>query len=256
LTEITVALNNPAYSSEAGVLFDKNKATLVRYPEGKAGNSYTIPETVTSIGFYAFYSCSTLVSITITDNVIFLDHGAFQGCTNLESVFISPSSLLTSIGEMAFAGCNLRSITLPKSINSIGIWGFVACNSLIDVTVNWTATPPAIRSDVFFELTLADITLHIPNGTKAIYEAANIWKEFNIVERPPVGIEGIPPATGLKAYVQNGVLRVSGLAAGEVLSVYDASGKRVYQGEAARVPLAVRGMYIIRTETRSVRVVY
>jgi hypothetical protein len=71
----------------------------------------------------------------------------------------------------------------------------------------------------------------------------------------PVGIEA-PQVDALTAYVRGGMLYVSGLAVGEAWSVYDISGKRVYHGVAAAVPLAVRGIYIIRTETRSVRVVY
>jgi hypothetical protein len=71
----------------------------------------------------------------------------------------------------------------------------------------------------------------------------------------PVGVEA-PEVGALTAYVRGGTLHVSGLAAGEVLGVYDSSGKRVYQGAGATVPLAVRGGYIVRTETRSVKVVY
>jgi hypothetical protein len=75
----------------------------------------------------------------------------------------------------------------------------------------------------------------------------------------PVGID-TPQAGGLKAYVSNGLLHVSGLAAGGAWSVYDASGRLVYQqiagGEAANVPLAVRGLYIVQIGDRSVKVLY
>jgi hypothetical protein len=71
----------------------------------------------------------------------------------------------------------------------------------------------------------------------------------------PVGVEA-PQVEALTTYVRGGMLYVNGLAVGEAWSVYDISGKRVYQGAAATVPLAVRGVYIVRTETRSVRVVY
>jgi hypothetical protein len=226
LTEITVAPNNPAYSSEDGVLFDKNKETLVQYPGGKVGNSYTLPSSVTSIEWGAFVVCTSLASITLPES-------------------------LTTIGGQAFYGCeSLASITLPEAVTTIGNYAFNGCSSLKDVTVNWTI-PLEIDREVF---NVFDINLHVPHGTKAMYEAANVWKEFTIAERPPVGIPTLPQAGGWKAYVDNGVLRVSGLAAGEVVSVYDASGKRVYQGVAAAVPLAVRGVYIIRAENRSVRV--
>ena len=68
--------NNPAYSSVAGVLFDKNQTTLIQYPGGKAG-SYTIPDSVTSIGGAAFACCS-LTSVTIPDSVTSIGELAFD----------------------------------------------------------------------------------------------------------------------------------------------------------------------------------
>jgi hypothetical protein len=174
---------------------------------------------------------------------------------DITSVVVGPG--MKNIGNYAFSRCgNWVSIAIPASVTSIGVFAFYWCGSLADVTVNWTTTPPAINSNVFDDLTLNDITLHVPAGTKAVYEAAEVWKEFTIVERPPVGIPTLSQAGGWKAYVSNGVLYVNGLAAGEVWGVYDIAGKRVYHGDATRVPLAVRGVYIVRTETRSVKVGY
>ncbi|MBP5364688.1 MAG: leucine-rich repeat domain-containing protein [Bacteroidales bacterium] len=111
LTEINVESANTNYSSENGVLFDKNKTTIVCYPAGKTG-TYTIPNSVTSIGEAAFRDCSGLTSVTIPNSVKSIRSAAFYDCSGLTSVTI-PNSV-TSIGSSAFHGCSgLTSITIP-----------------------------------------------------------------------------------------------------------------------------------------------
>ena len=68
LTAITVDALNSVYSSVDGVLFNKSQTTLIQYPGGKAG-SYTIPNSVTSIGDGAFSGCTSLTSVTIPNSV-------------------------------------------------------------------------------------------------------------------------------------------------------------------------------------------
>jgi len=112
LTGINVDTNNTAYSSQDGVLYNKAKTTLIRYPEGKTGSTFTIPNTVTGIGDYAFHNCTKLTSVTIPNSVTSIGDGAFMGCTSLTSIIIPDS--VTSIGEGAFRGCTkLESITIP-----------------------------------------------------------------------------------------------------------------------------------------------
>ena len=77
LASITVNSNNNNYSSQDGVLFNKNKTTLIQYPMGNTRTSYTIPNSVTSIGGYAFYSCDNLTSITIPNSVTSIGDHAF-----------------------------------------------------------------------------------------------------------------------------------------------------------------------------------
>ena len=78
LSAITVAANNPAFSSVDGVLFNLNQTTLIQYPEGKVGSSYTIPDSVTNVGDHAFDSCNNLTSITIPASVASIGDYAFS----------------------------------------------------------------------------------------------------------------------------------------------------------------------------------
>ena len=112
LVEINVESTNASYLSENGVLFNKDKTTIVRYPSGKTETTYTIPDGVTCIGYAAFNRCSVLTSITIPNTVTSISNNAFNGCSGLTSITI-PNSV-TSIGSNAFNRCgNLTSITLP-----------------------------------------------------------------------------------------------------------------------------------------------
>ena len=112
LTGINVESDNTKYTSEDGVLFNKDKTRIVCYPTGKAGTTYTIPNSVTNIDELAFYDCDDLTSVTIPTSVTLIDNRAFSGCSSLTSITI-PNSV-TSIGEAVFSGCSsLQSITLP-----------------------------------------------------------------------------------------------------------------------------------------------
>ncbi len=161
LSSIEVDPANSQYSSANGVLFNKSKTELLRYPEGKTDASYTIPSSVTSIGELAFqfcdslssvtipssitsigdhaFSCSSLSSVTIPNSVNSIDEQAFSHCARLSSITI-PSSV-TSIGDYAFLYCsNLPSVTIPNSVTSIGAWAFYGCISLNSVTIPGSIT--------------------------------------------------------------------------------------------------------------------
>jgi uncharacterized repeat protein (TIGR03803 family) len=137
LTTITVDQKNPAYRSVNGVLFDKGLSLLIQYPVGRLGG-YLIPNSVTSIGDYAFFNCFSLPSITIPNSVTNIGNGAFGGCTNLTNVTI-PNSI-TSIGDSVFARCGLTSVMIPNSVTSIGDYAFFNCFSLPSVTIPKSVT--------------------------------------------------------------------------------------------------------------------
>jgi hypothetical protein len=201
LTAITVEKESSFFSSINGVLFDKAGTVLLQCPGGKTGH-YTIPNSVTAIGDYAFSDCSSLTSVTIPSSVTEIGRVAFSGCSSLTSVTLSAcvteigwgtfsdcSSLtavtipasVTEIGWGAFSDCSsLKSVTIPASVTRIGDMAFADCSSLRDVTVGWK-TPLTIEDDTFEDLPLKSATLHVPDGTKARYQASDGWKEFGII---------------------------------------------------------------------------
>ena len=96
--------------------------------------SIIIPNSVTTIGDYAFYGCTHLISIIIPDSVISIGNAVFANCERLVSIII-PSSV-TSIGDDAFSGCrSLTSIIIPDSITSIGDAAFYGCSGLTSIII-------------------------------------------------------------------------------------------------------------------------
>ena len=82
------------------------------YLNGELVTNLVIPDSVTSIGSYAFYGCSGLTSITIPDSVISIGDEAFSGCSGIDSITIPDS--VTSIGSGTFSGCSgLEEMTIP-----------------------------------------------------------------------------------------------------------------------------------------------
>ncbi len=157
LTAITVDSNNTTYCSIDGVLFNKDATSIITYPAGKQSDSYTIPDSVTSIGANAFERCASLCSVTIPDSVTSIDNNAFLLCTSLSSVTIGDS--VTSIGDSAFWGCkSLSSVTIPDSVTSIVSYAFYRCTSLSSVTIGDSVT--SIGQSAFRDCTsLSSVTI-------------------------------------------------------------------------------------------------
>ena len=130
LEAINVDANNEYYISVNGVLFNKDKTTVISYPANKTDTKYVIPDSVTCIDAGAFYECTSLESISIPDSVISIGDYAFNDCNSLTSVDIPDS--VTCIGDSAFRYCSfLTSIIIPDSVTSIGSNTFFGCNRLV-----------------------------------------------------------------------------------------------------------------------------
>ena len=135
LANITVDADNQYYSNdEHGVLFDKNKTTLIRYPIGNTSSSYTIPDTVKTIYVSAFDNGDNLTSVTIPDSVETIGGSTFYDCDKITSIIIPDS--VTSIGTSAFRNCDkLASVTIGDGVTSIGYLAFDYCSALKSVTM-------------------------------------------------------------------------------------------------------------------------
>lgn len=138
LTSITVNSDNLYYSSDSGILFNKLKTTLICFPGGLNISSYTIPNSVTTIGASAFYKCVNLTSVTITSSVTTIGDQAFLNCF-LTTVIIPDS--VTTFGNGVFQNSpNLTTVTIGNSITSLNGGTFYNCSELTTVTIGNSVT--------------------------------------------------------------------------------------------------------------------
>lgn len=168
LTNITVGSKNKNYSSENGILFNKDKTELCVYPAGNSRKEYKIPDSVTSIGENAFSYCTNLTNITISDSVKGIGEYAFCNCENLTSITIPDG--VTSIENFTFSYCtNLTSVIIPDSVNSIAVGAFSECTSL--TSVKMPSSLSEIGGAAFSKCSsLKNIT--IPDGVSLINSSA------------------------------------------------------------------------------------
>ena len=156
LSSITVSSNNTVYDSRdnCNAIIKKSNNVLIQ------GCKNTVfPSSVTGIGEYAFFGCTSITSITIPSNV-------------------------TSIGEEAFTRCDyLASVTIPSTMISIGNYAFSLCFRLTSVTCLASIPPTIGNAYTFYHPDKA--TLYVPAGKKSAYQNADYWKEFSqIIELP------------------------------------------------------------------------
>ncbi len=129
--------------------------------------SITIPNSVTSIGCYAFSVCEALTSITIPNSVTSIGCYAFAHCNALASITI-PNSV-TSIEERTFLSCeSLTSITIPNLVKSIGPYAFLDCDALTSLIFNAENCSDFLSSDRFpptiSQVTIGENVTRIPGA--------------------------------------------------------------------------------------------
>ncbi len=158
LKSILVAEDNAYFSSEDGVLYNKDKTSLQICPKLKEGN-FTIPDSVTYIAYNAFYNCNRITRVSIPEGVTSIGDDAFYGCSGLETVYWNAKDVknpfdirtvflgagseegfcvifgdgVKNIPEYAFCSSKITSIIVPKSITSIGDYAFEDCYELKNV---------------------------------------------------------------------------------------------------------------------------
>ena len=134
LETIEISADNEYYTSVNGVAYTKDMKTLLKYPDAKAGTSFTIPSSVVVVDRGAFVSSNNLTSITIPEGVEIISCQSLGWC-NFRSIVIPDSA--TSIEDEAFIACTkLTSVTIGKGVVSIGDDVFSYCSKLTSITVD------------------------------------------------------------------------------------------------------------------------
>jgi hypothetical protein len=195
-----------------GIKFDGSHSNPLYYAKHIYSDEDTeitnliIPNSVTSIGGYAFYGCSGLTSITIPNSVTSIGESAFYECSGLTSVTI-PNSV-TSIGYCTFYGCSgLTSVTIPNSVTSIGDRAFSRCYGLTSVTI-----PNSVKSIGYraFEncsgLTSVTIGSGVTRIGDAAFNGADIPTVISLIENP-FTITG--KTSDLRTFTQNTFLNAT-----------------------------------------------
>jgi len=170
LTQINADAANINFSSVDGVLYNKDKSTLLVYPSARSDVSYTIASSVDTIGSYAFGYCKNLTSITIPTTVVYITGHAFISCNGLTSVFI-PSSV-TFFDNNPFYDCaGVTAVTVDPANQYMESVDGVLFNKRLSTIIYY---PPAhsgnsyvipstvtyVRGGVFFNcLNLTSVTI-------------------------------------------------------------------------------------------------
>lgn len=173
LTAIDVAATSPAYSSLAGVLFNRNQTELIEYPAGLAG-SYAIPDSVTDIADYAFYYCPGVSNVLFNNSVVHIGAYAFSGWNNW--------------GPGYATGCPFTSIIFPASLAAIGDGAFSGC--LLLTNAFFLGNAPSADATAF--------SYRAPGGlvfdpTTAYYlPGTSGWNDFATNSRISTGLWRLP----------------------------------------------------------------
>ncbi|UTD03840.1 leucine-rich repeat domain-containing protein [Treponema socranskii subsp. buccale] len=204
LQSVTVASDNAYLLAENGVIFNKDKTVLLGYLPGKPDASYIVPASVRKLGKASFSNISALTSVTLPNGLKTIDWLVFYECPNLATLNL-PSSL-ESIGDYSLRSIKVSSMVVPENIKVLNNGSLAFCPELISVElpstlaqIRWyllsrnpklktvtckAANPPVITAgqEVFKGTPIAFATLRVPAGSKALYQAAEGWKDFGTIE--------------------------------------------------------------------------
>ncbi|MFZ4725069.1 MAG: leucine-rich repeat protein [Paludibacter sp.] len=244
-------------------------------------NSIVIPNSVVSIGGHAFGECTGLTNVTLGNSLTQIDYEAFYGCSNLSGINI-PNSV-TTIGSNAFSNCSsLKYLTLGNSVVSIGSEAFKSCSGLTTLSIpasvtriDWSAfysctaltsiyaysskpvdiSSPGMSSNIFYNVNKTNCILFVPQGSKALYQAAVQWKDFSKIIEMTTAVPNLTYAN-IKIYPNpvKEFFKIEGLTEKVNLSIVDLTGKvlinrQIIGNEPILVGDLIQGVYLVRINT-------
>lgn len=230
----TVDASNSAYSADNGLLFNRNKDTLLVCPFSKTGK-YDIPSTVKHIG-----------------------NSAFDGCLNLTEITIPNST--TSIGDYAFEYCTgITKIDIPKSTLSIGKGAFYSCTNLQKISIA-NPNPPILDYYALDLVNKSTCSLIVPMGAKTNYQNAPYWSEFSIINE--YNFESALPAFENNKYIIYNInhdIFIKGTSSDNIVEIYDIKGRILSRRNATEnttcINIPMKGVYIVKINNSTNKIV-
>ena len=203
--------------------------------------SINIPEGVESIDDKAFLACINMISITLPESLKKIGREAFRNCKSLSD--IKTPDNVEEISYGAFLGCaKLNSITLSENLKFIGEGAFQYCSDLSTIVCNAQIPPIEIPNpdksyyypgDAFYQVDKQNCKLYVPKGCVEAYRAAELWKDFNIIEM----------GTGISEMENDRV------KSEKYDAIYDLQGRKIANGQQ---PMS-KGLYIVNGKKVAVK---
>ncbi len=144
LQEINVHEDNEVYTSVDGIVYNKDQTDLCFYPPNKAGETFTIPSSVTTLSSNSFNYNKNILSLTLPDSVTTIIDASFDGA-NIKLITLNNN--ITVIPNLCFSYSAIESIVIPDSVETIEYGAFYCCDNLKNVTIG--SGVKTIADDVF-----------------------------------------------------------------------------------------------------------
>lgn len=192
-----------------------------------------MPNNVTYIGSEAFYQCSELSYVEISNGVEIINYSTFAECNKLTDIVI-PSNIIFIDGNAFGTESLMRIYCSPEK-------------------------PPIADDFIFYENTMINGTLFIPKGSKNAYYSATPWRYFrNIIEigedEFPSDIENVIGGTEFSVTVDGNVIKING-AVTEKVEIYNIGGDCVYSGTETTINNLPKGIYIVRCGNKTQKII-
>lgn len=235
----TVSFGSSLGKIGGGAFYECERIKNIELPEtiieiGEGAFSYCkkmthakIGTSLEKLGAMSFYGCTDLISVNIPDKVTVIEESTFYGCTNLKNVEWSKS--LVTIKDKAFYICyDLNEIDLPETLVSIGDYAFGQCKRVTGLTCR-ALTPPECGNRCFYEMSVEDCPLYVPEESLEVYKSTAPWSEFlNIRSISDAGIFSVEDNANI------------------VFPVFDLKGQKVRNdNNPESVKSLPKGIYII-----------